>query len=118
MVDAIDPPLFVPVDDNFGIGVRFEVVPAFKQLLTQFDIVVDLAIKNKLQGTVFVGDGLCSAPNVNDAEPPMPQTNSSFDKKARAIRPAMAHCIVHGRQGLLIDRSAVCIVNAAYAAHK
>src|SRR5260370_37206923 len=86
-LDAIDAPLFIAMDDDFGIRICFESMAVFDELFPQFDVVVYLAVENKLHGVVFVRDGLGAAFNIYDTQPSMPQAYLSAKKFPDPVRP-------------------------------
>ncbi len=56
--DAIQSPLFIRVNDDFGIGMRSEDVPVLLQLLTKLNEIVDLAVEDDLHRVIFIRDRL------------------------------------------------------------
>ena len=87
--------LFVEMDERFGVTVRFEAVPAFFQACAQLEVIIDLAVEDDVNRSVFVRDRLVAAGQINDAEPPNRQTNAGLDEVAFVIRPAVPQRLRH-----------------------
>ena len=66
--DGMFAPLFIGVDDYFGIRARQESVAFVFQFLAQFAEIVNFAVVDDGKRTGFVPDGLRTAGKINDAE--------------------------------------------------
>jgi hypothetical protein len=69
MLDAFFAKFFIKMDDYFCIARGSECVAAALQLLPEFAIVVDLAVKNGDDLSIFTADRLLATVQVNDAQP-------------------------------------------------
>src|SRR4030095_9467217 len=64
---AFRPELLVKVEDDLGIGMRCELVPACFEFGAQLDIVENLAIEDDPECAVLIADWLLAARKVHDA---------------------------------------------------
>ena len=78
------------MDDSFGVALSFELVSQFLKLGAQFTKIVDLAIEDHDDRTVFVADRLPAAGDVDDGETRYGKPDTVFKVITFAIRPAMA----------------------------
>src|SRR5690348_4551395 len=93
-------------------------MPLPTQLLPEFQIVVDLAIKNCADRVVLVPNGLPSALEIDDRQPAHTERNASVRRHVAAftIRSAVDQAAKHTPEvGLKIKRGR--IDDACYAAH-
>jgi hypothetical protein len=98
MLHAIAAIFFVEVNNRFGVTVRAIAVSPRDQLFTQSKVVVDLAVKDKPDGSVFIADGLVSGCEVDNTEAAYPKTDRPLDKGALIIWTAVCHDIAHPAQ--------------------
>ncbi len=69
LVDRAIAELLEEMHDDFGVGVRSELVAARDQALPDLAIVVDLAVEDQLHGAVLVADRLVGGgAQIDDAE--------------------------------------------------
>ncbi len=68
MLEAAFAPLFVTVDDDFGVGVRAEMVAARFERRAEMREIVDFAVEDDADRAVFVVDGLMAAAEIDDAQ--------------------------------------------------
>src|SRR5687767_4583607 len=62
--------LLVSMNDRFRVGIGFESVTAFFEFGSEFLKVVDLAVENDRYRTIFAGDRLGAAGQIDDGKPP------------------------------------------------
>ncbi|EKD38667.1 MAG: hypothetical protein ACD_75C00651G0002 [uncultured bacterium] len=68
--------LFVEVEDCFGIGLGMKLVATSHQIFPQFQVVIDFAIEDNPQCSVFIGHGLMSRlTKVENAQPPVAEND-------------------------------------------
>jgi hypothetical protein len=60
-----------------------------KKVLTELDMVVNLAVTDNRNGFIFVRDGLVSAFNVDNAQAPHPKANALPYTETFAVRSAV-----------------------------
>src|SRR2546427_577842 len=65
------------------------------EVLPEVPIVVDLAVKGDLNAAIFVAQRLCTAAQVDNAEPAMAQPDHSGVKVAVSVRTAVRYQITH-----------------------
>ena len=97
ILQHLDAVFFVEMDERFHIAVGREAMPALFEIGAQFDVVIDLAVADDVNRSVFVRDRLLAAREIDNAEPPHRQTDSRRDKKSFIIRPAMPQARSPGR---------------------
>src|SRR5580692_7842464 len=74
LLDDVVAPLFIAVQDNFGICFRMELMPRSEQLTSEFEKIVNLAVENDPHGPVLVRHGLVACGGKIDyGESPMTQ---------------------------------------------
>src|SRR3990172_437801 len=66
-VDALLLPLFVSVDDHFGVRLGQEPVTGLQEFFPKLDVVIDLPIEYNVDGPILVGDRLSTPLNIDDA---------------------------------------------------
>ena len=90
------------------------------QLLTQLDVVVDLAIVDNLVAPGFVRHGLVSSrAQVNDAQAQMAQSQVLVKEKPAVIRAAVSDGFRHTPHGAFFHALlGIKVINAADAAHR
>ena len=84
-------------------------MPALFEARAQFEIIVDLAVADDLDGPVFVRDRLLAAGKVDNTQPPHRQSDAGRGKKAFIVRPAMPQRVRH----LTEERSVIGPVSRA-----
>ena len=105
------------MDDHLGVGLRLEPVAEIDQLLAQFDVVVDLAVKDDLQGAVGVGDRLRAAVDVDDAQPAVPEPGFSVQAVTHAVRATVRDGARHPLEQVSVDGPPRSVEDACDAAH-
>jgi hypothetical protein len=58
---------FVEVHDDLGVPFCAELVTGRKKLPAELAVIVDFAVKDDLDGLIFVAQWLSTAPHVDDA---------------------------------------------------
>ncbi len=83
-------PFFVGMDNDLGIGMAPEKMSSFDQLFSQFQKIIDLSVKNQLDGSVFVTHGLVSLlGQIDDGQTTESKGNALFTKNTFLIRATM-----------------------------
>ena len=90
--------LFIEMNENFGIGMRIEAVPARFQLMPQLHVIEDLAIENDPDVAILVMDRLLAAGEVDDAQTGMGQSDATVKPDAAAVGAAVMKPADHRRQ--------------------
>jgi hypothetical protein len=88
-----------------------------RQLIAQFDVVVDLAVLRDGDGPVVDRDRLVPARHVDDAQARRADRHDAVHEVAEVVRPAMADRLHHRRQSRLLSGSAAQRDEACNAAH-
>jgi hypothetical protein len=83
------------MQNGFGVALRLEVVPVSNEVPPQIAIVVDLTVENNRDQSRFVGDGLVTSCQVDDAEAAHPHANISISGDSLIIGPSMLYRIAH-----------------------
>src|SRR5581483_2071324 len=78
--------LFISMNDRFGVRLRLELVPKLHEFRRQGGIVVNLAVEDDQDRLVFVEDRLPASPDINDAEPPVPEAGVPLNEVAGVVR--------------------------------
>ena len=79
--DAVGPVLLIEMDDDLGIALGRERMPARAKLRAQFPIVVDLAVEDDGHGPILVVHGLIARGQVDHAEPLDAQADMAVHKQ-------------------------------------
>ena len=80
---------------RFGVAVGLEAMAGANQIRAQFLEVVNLAVEDHPDGSVFVGNGLVAGAEIDDAEPPHADPAAAVDVIAFVVRSAMPDLIAH-----------------------
>jgi hypothetical protein len=86
-------PLLVTVNENLRVGMTgAKHLTEPKELLAQFDVVVDLAVEDYPDSSILIPHRLMAAGNINDSQAPMAEMHTKLivDPDDLFIRPAMA----------------------------
>ncbi len=117
-VETAFAPLLPGVDNHLGVRPRAEHMATRGQLGDQGLEVVDLAVEDHADGSVFVEQRLNAAGEIDDGETAMPEANAGSVVKTLPVRPAMANGIGHAAEQSTIDlRVAAPVKNARNSAH-
>ena len=114
---TISSPLVVGVNDSFSVTVGIELVAELFELLAQFAIVVDLAVENNPRRAVLIMNRLLSVCEIDDREPPHRQSHPIAEIETVIVRTTMTNGLIHAREQLAVDRSAVFVNYACNATH-
>jgi len=106
------------MNDHFGIGTRAEFVTPPFQVLSQLQVVVDLAVENEDDVSILVADRLPTALNVHYAEATHREADPSIYKTALIIGSSMPNHLLHGRKYSGLDRTAVAFVDPTDPTHR
>src|SRR5258707_1386113 len=120
--DHVPAVFFVKMRQNFGVRSAAKGVATRFQVRAQFAIVVDFAVENHGDAFVFVVDRLLARDEIDDRQPPHPESYAVADYITFRVRPAMNHAVAHRVQELFRAvrrrRARIKIGPAGYAAHK
>src|SRR5262245_16096275 len=117
MPDAVLAEILPRMDDHFGVGPGLEAMPALDQRLTQLDMVVDLAVENRPDRAVLVGERLVAGLQIDDAEPPVPQSHRPAHVIAVVVGAAMAQRGRHPTHDVDVGALVARTQEAGNAAH-
>src|SRR5690348_14707563 len=81
--------------DRFRVAVGFVDVAAGFEPLAIIGVVVDLAVVDYVQRTVFVGHRLMTGGDVDDTQAAMAQTDVAVDEEPFVVRTAMPDDVAH-----------------------
>jgi hypothetical protein len=76
-------------------------------------VVVDLAIEDNHDRTIFIEQRLLPGSNINDGKASMPQANTGFNMQATVIGPAVPLGVVHALQHGTVNLAAATDVDDA-----
>ena len=116
-IDTVASPLFIGMDNDFRVGLRLKLMPVAKQLFAQFDVIVNLSVKDKLQAAVFIAQRLRSALEVDDAQAAHADTHPWSCEASLPVRATMPNYPGHAIEQFAIDRRTITIKNADDSAH-
>jgi hypothetical protein len=83
------------MDEDFGVGVSPEEVAGGDEIAAQFDVVVNLPVKNDAHGFIFIPNGLPAAFEIDDTETAHAKPETGSDVHAGAVRTAMSDQVEH-----------------------
>ncbi len=102
-LDARIAPFLVSVDDDLGVGMRPEAMPAALELGPQRREVVDLAVEDDQHRAVLVGERLLTSGDIDDAQAAVGEPDAFTDEEAVGVGSAMRHGIGHRAQQPAFD---------------
>ena len=108
---AIHAPLLIGMHDDLGVARRREAVAEAKELVSELDIIVDLAVIDGRNRSILIMDRLMPAVQIDDRKPPMADHHALILKDALIVRAAMAKGGAGRGKGLLIRQIAVRAVD-------
>src|SRR5437762_340849 len=89
------------------------------QVRPQLLVVVNLAVENHLDRTIFIADRLVAAAQIDDRESAMDQSKPRLDPGTFRVGTAMSDTVAHGPEDGLISRTKpVGIKDASDPAHE
>jgi hypothetical protein len=104
---------------DFRVGLGSEDGPAGFEVATEFNVVIDFAIKNEVPSTVGRGHGLGTTREVKDTEASMTQANGGVGVGTFRIGTAMSEGVCHfGKGSLRIIRGVTVGGKSCDAAHR
>jgi hypothetical protein len=95
--------VLIEVRQDLGVAPAPEVMPGLLELLAQFQVVVELAVLDRPDGTVLVPERLVSARDVDDAQTPRSERDARGEIRPSIVRASMRHDVGHAIQGRLIQ---------------
>jgi hypothetical protein len=115
---AVLAPSLPSVDDDLGVAARTEHMAEREQLRNERLVVVDLAVENHRDRSVFVEQRLLPGRHIDDRQAAVAKAQSRLDVHAALVRAAVMLRLVHALQLREIDRSrAAGVEDAGDAAH-
>ena len=103
---ALVAPLFVGMDDGFGVTARAVPVTAALQIAADIGVVVDLAVEDDPDRPVFVRRRLLAGAQIDDAEAAVGKGGVCVEVQARLVGPAVDENVAHAdrtRLGIAAD---------------
>src|SRR5579864_6101839 len=92
----------VEMNDGFGIAVCAIAMAASDQILPQGAMIVDFAVEDDPDGTIFIADRLMSTRNVDDAETAHAEPDPALREESVIIGTAVRHDVAHVPQSARI----------------
>src|SRR5215475_4472070 len=102
MLNAVRAIFFVQVNYCFGVTVSRVAMPASLQILSQLQVVVNLAVEDDRERMIFVTDGLVAGREVDDAEAAHPQSDRAIQKKSVIVGASILDYPAHRTQNCQI----------------
>ena len=103
MLDAVLAVFLVEMNDGFGVALGAITVATSDQMLAQRPVIVDLAVEDDPDRTVFIADGLMAGGKVDDAKAAHAQADLALREDAVVVRTAVGHDVAHAPQNAGID---------------
>jgi hypothetical protein len=113
-------PVFSPgLEEDFRIGLGAESGPAGFEIAAEFDVVIDLSIKNDVPASIGGGHGLGSSGEIENAEAAVSEADSGISVGAFGVGPSMKEGVGHSGEGHLRFSGVVSVGGkSSNAAHK
>src|SRR5207237_2718153 len=105
------------MDDHFRVRLGLEAVPASKQLLTQFDVIVDLTVEDDPDGAVLVAQRLVPTAQVDDRQTAHGHAERTLDVYPFVVGPAMRDERRHSVEESAVGRRPIAVVLTGDAPH-
>src|SRR6185436_11738295 len=83
------------MNEGFRIAGGFEDVTLCDQIIAETLVIVDFAIEDNPDGSVFIGNRLVAAREINDTETPHSDRAIAIGVEAFIVRTAVDHAITH-----------------------
>ena len=107
----------VRVNDGFSIAIGIKGVAEFLELFAQLAIVVDLAIENDPRGAILIVNRLPAAREIDNRQPAHPQAHGPAEIEAVFVRTAMANCVAHPADQMLVNVATIVSNYACDSTH-
>src|SRR5215831_15129034 len=118
MIDAPLTVFFVEVDDTLSVGFRGEAMATCGQACHELDVVIDFAVEDYPDRSIFVVDRLIAPGEVDNAQATIAETDIASKEESIAVGPTMPERGRHPAQQILIHPSVrVSHADARDAAH-
>jgi hypothetical protein len=115
-------PLFVGVDDDFGVGFGLKMMASAFKLFAQNPEIINLSVENESDVAIFVVDRLIPAGEIDDAETANTKGDGGGERGAvdfaKTIGATMQHRGAHAMHGALSVLRIIDTDGAADSAHK
>jgi len=105
------------MDDSFRIAVSAVLVTTRLQTFAQSGMVVDFAVENNPDGTVFVAQGLVPGGQVHNAEAPHANPHRTISVNSLVVRTAMDHGGTHLPERFTLNPRSLELHDPGDAAH-
>ena len=106
------------MNQHLGVAARPEHVPAYFELVPQLEVVVDLAVVNDADVPVLVRHRLCTAGDIDHAQPHVREADPVVCVEAEPIGPTMPDRGRHALEQLGRDAARPLAGDACQAAHQ
>jgi hypothetical protein len=107
------------LEEDFRIGLSAESGPAGFEIAAEFDVVIDLSIKNDVPASIGGGHGLGSSGEIENAEAAVAEADSGISVGAFGVGPSMKEGVGHNGEGRLRFSGVVSVGGkSSNAAHK
>lgn len=87
MGEAIGTEIFVEVDDGLGIAFGAKLVAGAFESSAEFAVIVDFAIEDDLDGSIFIGEGLVSGFEIDNRESAEAKGDTGVDTTGEIVAP-------------------------------
>ena len=108
-------PFAIGRQDRLGVAVRAKAVATPRKILAQRRVVVDFAVEDDGKMAIGSFDGLMSARDVDDAEPPHPEPEIAIDQQAFIVGSTMADRVTLRRDRMARHDMGSTRIPACYA---
>jgi hypothetical protein len=89
------------LEKDFRIGLGAESGSACFEIAAEFDVVIDLSIKNDVPASIGGGHGLGSSGEIENAEATVAEADSGISVGAFGVGPSMKEGVGHSGEGRL-----------------
>jgi hypothetical protein len=108
----------IKMDNRFRIAVAAVAMAAFFELLTEFQMIIDLTIEDKRGGIILIRDWLMARLHINDAQTTHCHADITRNKETGVIGPPMNDLAVHFLENAALGcPAAIKVENATDSAH-
>ncbi len=116
-INTLYAPFLIAVHYYLGVWPGFKYMAPRLKIFPQLDKIVNLTVENQMKTSVFIGNGLGTALDIDYTEASVTQSDSPRDETPRPIRPAMLHQRCHLIEQLSIRGRSLKAINSTNAAH-